>query len=79
MPSKKPPTQAHHDGATLVALFGLVAIAIGLLGLAAIIVPGILALLLLVVLFAIPAAVHYLVWGRLFKQIGSADHDPADD
>ena len=65
-----------HDGATLFALFGVLAVALGVLGISALVLPnlfGIPAILVSMVLFG---AFHYVVWGRrLTRRLGQSDPD----
>lgn len=63
------------NSGTFLALIGLVVIAFGLLGLAALVMPQVLGLLLVVSGFLFFGVFHYLLWGWWF----TADSQPDDD
>jgi hypothetical protein len=56
-------TPAERDAATWVALTGLVVIAVGLVGLMALVAPHVLGIVLILGGFLGFGAFHYLVWG----------------
>lgn len=57
------------NAATFLALGGLVIVGMGLLGLASLVMPQFLGILLVIGLFIIPVSFHYLVWGWWLSQI----------
>ena len=57
------------DAATAIALLGLVVLAAGLLGLMALVLPQLLGIVIVILIFAVPAALHYLAWGWWMSQI----------
>src|SRR5260221_11113099 len=67
-----PPERSSHRGqsnaATAIALFGLVLMGAALLGLMALVLPQLLGVVVVVLIFAVPAAFHYLVWGWWMSQ-----------
>ena len=60
---------ARSDAATAIALLGLVVIGAALLGLMALVLPQLLGIVIVILIFAVPAAFHYLVWGWWMSQI----------
>jgi hypothetical protein len=67
------PEPSSHRGqsnaATAIALFGLVLIGAALLGLMALVLPQLLGIVVVILIFAVPAAFHYLVWGWWLSQM----------
>jgi hypothetical protein len=69
-PRRDPQRLAESNAATVVALFGLLVIGGGLMGLIALVLPQFMAVLLVVGgLFVLPVAFHYLVWGWWLSQM----------
>jgi len=60
---------ARSDAATAIALLGLVVMGAALLGLMALVLPQLLGIVIVILIFAVPAAFHYLVWGWWMSQI----------
>lgn len=78
MAERDPAVAMRANLATMIALFGLLAIAAGLLGLMALVLPHLLGIVVVVfTLFAGPIALHYLVWGWWLSQL--KDENPDDD
>lgn len=71
MNGTRPPRRSPQPGtnaATFLALGGLVIAGLGLLGLASLVLPQFMGILLVVALFIIPVSFHYLVWGWWLSQ-----------
>src|SRR5262245_61309209 len=51
------------NAATAIALVGLILAGAALLGLMALVLPELLGIVVVVLIFAVPAAFHYVVWG----------------
>lgn len=66
--------QPGRNSGTFIALFGLLVIAAGLLGLSALVMPQIFGILIVVVLFLGAVAFHYCVWGWWLSA-----HAPTDE
>jgi hypothetical protein len=64
---------------TILALLGLLAIAAGLLGLVALVLPQIFGLLAVVLGFFAFGAIHYLLWGWWLRPIPFKDDADRDD
>lgn len=64
------------SAATLLALFGLLLIGGGLLGLTALVLPFVWGFVIVAMLFIVPIAFHYLVWGWWMSQMKD---EPPDD
>lgn len=79
----RPPVQDHgrKNAATLAALLLVLACAAALFFLVALIIPGLLAILLIGLVFVPMTLMHYLVWGRLMQQYHqqSEDENSAND
>src|SRR5262245_56245253 len=73
MPDRRARSTSHADLATAIALFGLVLHAAALLGLMALVLPQLLGILVVILIFAVPAAFHYLVWGWWLSQMQDED------
>lgn len=72
----RPERSSHHgqsNAATAIALFGLVLMGAALLGLMALVLPQLLGIVVVVLIFAVPAAFHYLVWGWWMSQMREED------
>lgn len=67
-PTRRAP-QPGANAATFLALGGLVIVGMGLLGLASMVLPQALGILLVIGLFVFPVAFHYLVWGWWLSQV----------
>lgn len=63
------------NAATAIALFGLVLTGAALLGLMALVLPQLLGIVVVVLIFAVPAAFHYLAWGWWLSQMRVEDEE----
>jgi hypothetical protein len=71
-PSRKPQSNAN----TAIALFGLLLISGGILGLMSLVLPQVAGLLLVVLLvFVVPMALHYIVWGWWLSQMKESEDE----
>lgn len=70
-----PAARNQSNAGTAIALVGLVFMSIALLGLMALVLPQLLGVLLVILIFAVPAAFHYLVWGWWLSQARNAEND----
>lgn len=66
---------ARSDAATAIALLGLIVLGAGLLGLMALVLPQLLGIVIVVLIFAVPAALHYLIWGWWMSQMRDEEAD----
>ena len=60
------------NAATAIALFGLLLISAAILGLMALVLPELLGVLIVLLIFAVPAVFHYLIWGWWLSQMRDA-------
>ena len=67
------------DAATAIALLGLVVLGAALLGLMALVLPQLLGIVIVVLIFAVPAAFHYVVWGWWLSQMRDEELRHEDD
>ncbi|MFG0334038.1 MAG: hypothetical protein ACF8TS_11800 [Maioricimonas sp. JB049] len=79
--TRLPPRRSRADdgsrnAATMLALLGLLLVGFGLIALAALVLPQIAAILLVIVGFVGIFAVHYLTWGWLMES--SREDEPAE-
>jgi cytochrome bd-type quinol oxidase subunit 2 len=76
-----PKTGNQSNAATAIALFGLVLISAMILGLMALVLPELLGVLVVILIFAVPAALHYLIWGWWLsqKRIDEPDEEKIED
>jgi len=65
------------NAATAIALLGLLLVSAAILGLMALVLPQLLGVLIVVLIFAVPAVFHYLVWGWWLSQM--RDNQPGDE
>ena len=79
MPDRRAPSSSQSNAATAIALFGLVLLAAAMLGLMALVLPQLLGILVVILIFAVPAAFHYLVWGWWLSQMRDDDPEAGDD
>jgi len=63
------PSKGESNAATAIALVGLLLIGAALLGLMALVLPHLLGIVLVILILAVPAAFHYLVWGWWLSQV----------
>ena len=68
MANRNPSSGSRSNAATAIALLGLMLISAALLGLMALVLPQVLGILIVILIFAVPAAFHYLVWGWWLSQ-----------
>ncbi len=69
MRNRNAPSHHQSNAATAIALLGLVLISAALLGLMAMVLPQLLGILIVILIFALPAAFHYLIWGWWLSQV----------
>ncbi len=69
MASRNSSSNSQSNAATAIALLGLLLIAAALLGLMALVLPQVLGILIVILIFAVPAVFHYLVWGWWLSQV----------
>jgi hypothetical protein len=69
MENRHSPTSNQSNAATAIALLGLLLISAALLGLMALVLPQLLGILIVILIFAVPAAFHYLIWGWWLSQV----------
>ena len=69
------PSNGQSNAATAIALLGLLLISAALLGLMALVLPQLLGILIVILIFAVPAAFHYLVWGWWLSQARERERD----
>jgi hypothetical protein len=69
MGNRNSPSNSQSNAATAIALVGLLLISAVLLGLMALVLPQLLGVLIVILIFAIPAAFHYLIWGWWLSQV----------
>ncbi len=79
MPKSDSTSTARSDMATAIALLGLVIIALGLLGLMALVLPQVLGIVIVILIFVVPAALHYLVWGWWMSQLREQEVEVEDE
>jgi hypothetical protein len=65
------------NAATAIALLGLLLMSAAILGLMALVLPQLLGVLIVIMIFAVPAVFHYLVWGWWLSQM--RDAQPVDE
>ena len=68
MGNRHSPSSNRSNAATAIALLGLVLMSAALLGLMAMVLPQLLGILIVILIFAVPAAFHYVVWGWWLSQ-----------
>ena len=69
MTQRNSPTPRNQSNAgTAIALAGLVFMSVAMLGLMALVLPQLLGVLVVILIFAVPAAFHYLIWGWWLSQ-----------
>ena len=69
MSPRNSPTIGQANVATAIALFGLILISAALLGLMAMVLPQLLGIVVVFLVFLVPAAFHYVVWGWWLSQM----------
>jgi hypothetical protein len=72
-----PSNRNESNAATAIALVGLVLMSAAILGLMALVLPELLGVLVVVLIFAVPAVFHYLIWGWWLSQM--RDTQPDDE
>jgi hypothetical protein len=68
MANRHSPSGNQSNAATAIALLGLLLMSAALLGLMAMVLPQLLGILIVILIFAVPAAFHYVVWGWWLSQ-----------
>jgi hypothetical protein len=75
MPSRNSPSSGQSNAATAIALLGLLLISAALLGLMALVLPQVLGILVVILIFAVPAVFHYLLWGWWLSRVRDRESD----
>ncbi len=75
MANRNSPSSGQSNAATAIALLGLLLISGALLGLMALVLPQVLGILIVILIFAVPAVFHYLIWGWWLSQARRQEHD----
>jgi len=79
MGNRSSPSNSQSNAATAIALVGLVLIAVALLGLMAMVTPQLLGVVIVVLIFAVPAAFHYLIWGWWLSQARDREENEREE
>ena len=66
-------TRNQPNAGTAIALVGLILLSAAMLGLMALVLPQLLGVVLVILIFAVPAAFHYLIWGWWLSQARDAE------
>jgi Flp pilus assembly protein TadB len=74
-----PASRNQSNAGTAIALAGLVFISLAILGLMALVLPQLLGVLVVILIFAIPAAFHYLIWGWWLSQARNKQLDEEEN
>jgi uncharacterized membrane protein len=78
MSTRNSPTpRSQSNAGTAIALLGLLLISAAILGLMALVLPQLLGVLVVILIFAVPAVFHYLIWGWWLSQM--RDTAPDDE
>ncbi len=77
LPQRTARRAPQHNSATFLALFGMMVLGMGLMGLMAIVLPQIQGLILVVMGAASIFAIHYVIWGHWLSRI--VERDPLDE
>jgi len=78
MANRNSPTAGQSNAATALALVGLVVVALALLGLMVLVLPPLVGIFWVVVIFAVPAVFHYVVWGWWLSQMRDRDDEAGE-
>ena len=70
-----PTTRNQSNAGTAIALAGMILLSAAMLGLMALVLPQLLGVLVVIMIFAVPAAFHYLIWGWWLSQTRGAQSD----
>ena len=70
-----PTTRNQSNAGTAIALAGLILLSAAMLGLMALVLPPLLGVVLVILIFAVPAAFHYLIWGWWLSQARDAESE----
>ena len=70
-----PTTRNQSNAGTAIALGGLFLMSAAMLGLMALVLPQLLGVVLVILIFAVPAAFHYLIWGWWLSQSRQAESE----
>jgi hypothetical protein len=73
--SNRNSSTSNQNAGTAIALVGLVFMSAAMLGLMALVLPQLLGVLLVILIFALPAVFHYLIWGWWLSRIRAAEPD----
>jgi hypothetical protein len=83
MANRNSQSTGQSNAATAIAMLGLLLISAALLGLMAMVLPQVLGILIVILIFAVPAVFHYLLWGWWLSQVrdreSEADADGIED
>ena len=75
-PSSPPSQRPESNSGTAIALFGLLLISGAILGLMSLVLPQVAGVLLVVLLvFVVPMALHYVVWGWWLSQMKDVEDE----
>lgn len=77
--SNRRPSSSQSNAATALALAGLVVLGLSLLTLVAFVLPFVRGIIVIAMLFIIPAAFHYLVWGWWLSQMRDEESEPDEE
>jgi hypothetical protein len=75
MATRNSSSNGQSNAATAIALVGLLLISAALLGLMALVLPQLLGILIVILIFAVPAAFHYLIWGWWLSQVRDQERE----
>ena len=70
---KSPVTRNESNAGTAIAMVAMVFVSAAMLGLMALVLPQLLGVLLVILIFAVPAVFHYLIWGWWLSQARPTD------
>ena len=70
-----PTTRNQSNAGTAIALVGIVLLSAAMLGLISLVLPMLLGVLVVILIFAVPAAFHYLIWGWWLSQTREVQSD----
>lgn len=77
--SNPPPSRDRQsNAATYLALFGVLFIGGAILAVTAIVFPNVLAILFIAAFVFVPAAFHYVIWGRWLSKLNDNQSNPDD-
>jgi len=77
-PPRSPISRNQSNAGTAIALAGMVLISAAMLGLMALVLPQLLGVLVVILIFAVPAAFHYVIWGWWLSQARSVESEEGE-